>query len=205
MVTMVSQPLEDHLLTLYDALWRKYHDRNHFVDVTKNIHALGLIQGLVTPFPWELDKAIKLHDVIYRPGLPGSEEASALLAESAGYGFEVARLIRLTEKHNPEPDDIPGILICNADLLGLASGPIVYKRNTDCIQFEYRNFPRLNLEGDIPLSTFMAMWRTGRSEWINTFLDREAIFLGPGMDQFEKIARDNLINELKLYEVERAL
>jgi predicted metal-dependent HD superfamily phosphohydrolase len=193
----MRQDIKDHLLALYDESWRRYHNRNHIVIVAKCVYALEIIQSLPITFQWEMKMAVDLHDVIYRPGLPGSEEASAILAECAGCGAEVGRLIRLTEKHSPDPDDIPGVLICNADLLGLASDPLTYKSNTQNIKWEYESFPIVNGQGRI--EDFESKWARGRTDWIQSFLDRDHIYTGPHMERYDELARTNLLNELKEY------
>jgi predicted metal-dependent HD superfamily phosphohydrolase len=184
-------------MALYDQPWRKYHGRGHITDVHCHIFHLQQVQG-IEPVDYEaLDYAVDLHDIIYVPGQPGSEEASALMA--ASYGLtEAARLIRLTEKHQPEPDDADGILIVNADLFGLGREYEHYRRNTVLIRQEISAYLD-RLPGTVLQSERKRRWVAGRSAWLTDFLSRDQIFYGPCMEKYEARARQNMEHELRSY------
>src|SRR5215212_8745420 len=87
------------------------------------------------------------HDAVYAipAGQISNEEASARLAlrELSLVGLEqedlnqVARLVRLTETHQPGPRDPDGELLCDADLAILASDPADYAAYVADIRAEY--------------------------------------------------------------------
>jgi predicted metal-dependent HD superfamily phosphohydrolase len=91
------------------------------------------------------------HDAVYAipAGQISNEEASARLAlrELSLVGLEqedlnqVARLVRLTETHQPGPRDPEGELLCDADLAILASDPADYAAYVAAIRAEYARVP----------------------------------------------------------------
>lgn len=178
-------------LELYDQSWRRYHNRDHIWNVRAFVKTLRIVQGLEPCSPGALDLAVTLHDIIYVPAQAGCEEASALLAES--YNCPLAgRLIRLTEKHNPAEDDPDGILLCNADLMGLATSVRQYDHNTLLIRQEIYMY-----QHGVLLSTGVPKgWNAGRSAWLESFLARPKIFHGPNMEFLEQRARENMTREL---------
>lgn len=129
------------LLTRWGAPERHYHDVRHLAQCLAALDQLGAAH----PVPRAVRLAAWFHDAVYE-GRPGAdEEASAHLAETslprAGVPgrevAEVARLVRLTATHAPEPDDAAGALLCDADLsiLGQTRGRYhVYVRD---VRLEY--------------------------------------------------------------------
>ncbi|WP_028265521.1 DUF4031 domain-containing protein [Arthrobacter sp. MA-N2] len=120
---------------------RKYHSRTHLLAV---LEALDLLTGpALTPRPVTL--AAWFHDAVYE-GIAGhDEEQSASLAEDrlaiAGLPKavvdEVARLVRLTSTHSPEPGDHAGALLCDADLSILGAEPAAYARYLSAVREDY--------------------------------------------------------------------
>ncbi|MDD6793092.1 MAG: metal-dependent phosphohydrolase, partial [Thermobifida fusca] len=85
------------------------------------------------------------HDAVYR-GEPGAdEENSAQLAElllpSCGLSTEqvaeVARLVRVTADHSPEPGDANAEVLCDADLAILAAEDAEYTAYAAAVRQEY--------------------------------------------------------------------
>lgn len=175
--------------SLYNQDWRAYHNFCHVARVIQHITDFG--RTAINPRALML--AAIFHDAIYVPGQRGSEEASALLLASFGFGDkaqEAMRLIRLTEAHTPAKDDIDGIMLCDADLLDL-SDPELHEVNTFHIKLETTVF--LTNEG---VEDVDRLWHDGRKAWLESFLQRPRIYHGPGMDALEEKARENLQLEL---------
>ncbi|WP_284983132.1 DUF4031 domain-containing protein [Arthrobacter sp. efr-133-TYG-118] len=120
---------------------RKYHSRTHLLAVLEALDILtepGPPARSVTLAAW-------FHDAVYE-GIAGQdEEQSARLAEDrlalAGLPAqvidEVARLVRLTSTHSPEPGDHTGALLCDADLSILGAEPTAYARYLTDVREDY--------------------------------------------------------------------
>lgn len=120
---------------------RKYHSRTHLLAVLEALDLLtepGAPARSVTLAAW-------FHDAVYE-GIAGQdEEQSARLAEDrlalAGLPeptiHEVARLVRLTSTHSPEPGDRLGALLCDADLSVLGAEPTAYARYLAAVREDY--------------------------------------------------------------------
>jgi predicted metal-dependent HD superfamily phosphohydrolase len=119
-----GRSVRDALLAAYAESRRGYHGTRHLTDVLDRLDELGA------------DEATRLaawfHDGVY-DGAPDDEERSAVWAASALAGLlpapavaEVARLVRLTATHDPQPDDTRGAALCDADLAILAAPPQRY-------------------------------------------------------------------------------
>ena len=141
----------DDLLRRWDEPHRAYHTRTHL------LATLGALATLLTHEPapprtvdvGALELAVWFHDAVY-DGRPGDdEEASAVLAERVLPGLgqrpervaEVARLVRLTARHDPAPDDVAGRLLCDADLAILAALAPDYAAYTAAVRQEYAHVP----------------------------------------------------------------
>ncbi|MEV8149575.1 DUF4031 domain-containing protein [Arthrobacter sp. NPDC080073] len=120
---------------------RKYHSRTHLLAV---LEALDLLTDPGQPAR-PVTLAAWFHDAVYE-GIAGQdEEQSARLAEDrlalAGLARpvidEVARLVRLTSTHSPEPGDHTGALLCDADLSILGAEPTAYARYLAAVREDY--------------------------------------------------------------------
>ncbi|MGA8247455.1 MAG: hypothetical protein WB797_11160, partial [Nocardioides sp.] len=121
-------PLADHLetrdalLAAYADPRRGYHDARHLAEVLDRLDELAGAGVRFDPTVTRL--AAWFHDAVY-DGERDAEERSAVWAEEAlaatSYPAEVARLVRLTETHEPAADDPGGQALCDADLAILAS------------------------------------------------------------------------------------
>ena len=80
------------------------------------------------------------HDGVY-DGERGDEDRSAVWAEEvladSGHAAQVARLVRLTEHHDPAADDLPGQVLCDADLGILAAPPARYDAYLTGVRRDY--------------------------------------------------------------------
>ena len=116
---------------------RGYHDTRHLQEVFERLVDLAPS----THFDREpVLLAAWFHDAVY-DGRPGAEEQSARWAESALADHpqvtEIARLVRLTEHHRPEPTDVNGCALSDADLGILASSPERYAEYVASVRQEY--------------------------------------------------------------------
>jgi predicted metal-dependent HD superfamily phosphohydrolase len=176
------------LLARWSEPHRRYHDVAHLQGV---LDAVDDLAGFADS-PDAVRLAAWYHDAVYA-GAPDDEENSALLAESelAGLGVdaalvaEVARLVRLTVTHDPEPLDRNGQVLSDADLAVLALAPAQYRSNTAKVRAEY---------GHVPDADF----RTGRARIIESLLAAPALYRTPeGRRLWEDAARQNLSAELR--------
>lgn len=97
---------------------------------------------------------------------------------------EVARLVRLTVTHDPDPDDVVGALVCDADLAILGSAPDRYARYVRQVRAEYAH---------VPDEQFVA----GRAAVLEQLLALPSLFRTPlGRDRWQERAEHNLRTEL---------
>jgi predicted metal-dependent HD superfamily phosphohydrolase len=181
--------LRDRLTAAYADPDRGYHDVLHLEEVLTRLdelrtHGVGF-------HPLTVPLAAWFHDSVY-DGRPDAEERSARWAEEAlpGAGVppaqvaEVARLVRLTERHDPEPGDVDGAALCDADLAVLSSPPDRYRAYTEGVRREYAHVPEL-------------AFRDGRSAVLRALLDRPHLFItAQAREQWEAAARGNVSREL---------
>ncbi|HET6241861.1 MAG TPA: DUF4031 domain-containing protein [Arthrobacter sp.] len=146
---------------------RRYHGRTHLLAV---LEALDLLTEPARP-PRTVLLAAWFHDAVYR-GIAGQdEEESARLAEdrlqNAGLPNEevdeVARLVRLTADHRPEPGDSAGALLSDADLSVLGGEPQAYGRYLAAIREDFAHI------GDDDFAT-------GRAAVVRQLLQLEPLF-----------------------------
>lgn len=177
--------VRDALLAAYDDPSRGYHDTLHLTEVLDRLDDLAAAgvafdQDLAGLAAW-------FHDAVY-DGERDAEERSAVLAEEAlagtSYADEVARLVRLTETHDPSTDDPAGQALCDADLAILASPPERYDAYLAGVRRDYAHL----LDAD---------FATGRAAVLHDLAGRGQLFhTAFGRDQWEPAARRNLEREL---------
>jgi predicted metal-dependent HD superfamily phosphohydrolase len=199
-----STELRDDLLAAYSTPGRAYHDLRHLGEVLERVEELRTA-STAPPGVHRLDRrvidlALWFHDAVYDtdPGVEGevkavgAEELSAQWAEralpatvlGAEAVAEVARLVRLTATHDPQPHDLAGQLVCDADLAILAAQPVRYGRYVADVRLEYR---RLDDE------TFNA----GRVRILRALLARRRLFATDHADQsWRQAAEQNIRAEL---------
>ena len=176
------------LLDRWGEEHRKYHGRTHLLAV---LEALDLLADPAAP-PRTVLLAAWFHDAVYR-GIAGQdEEESARLAEDrlAGAGLpaaevdEVARLVRLTADHRPEPEDDAGALLSDADLSVLGGDPTAYARYRAAVREDFAHI------GD---SDFAA----GRAAVVRQLLQLDPlVHTGRGRELWQAAAYRNLQGEL---------
>jgi predicted metal-dependent HD superfamily phosphohydrolase len=120
---------------------RNYHGRTHLLAV---LEALDRLTEPARP-PRTVLLAAWFHDAVYRGTAGQDEEESASLAEDrlrhAGLPQdevdEVARLVRLTADHRPEPGDDAGALLSDADLSVLGGDAQAYGRYLAAVRKDF--------------------------------------------------------------------
>ncbi len=176
------------LLDRWGEEHRTYHGRTHLLAV---LEALDLLTGPADP-PRTVLLAAWFHDAVYR-GIAGQdEEESARLAEDrltraglpAAEVDEVARLVRMTAEHRPEPGDDAAALLSDADLAVLGGDPAAYARYLAAVRQDFAHI------GDDDFAT-------GRAAVVRQLLALDPLFRTPrGRGLWLEAARRNLEGEL---------
>ena len=179
------------LLGAYGAPEREYHDLRHLTEVLERVDELAdaaTDPDLVRLAAW-------YHDAVYdtsADSVAGNEELSAQLAERALLALhvdpeavdEVARLVRLTAEHDPDPFDANGCVLCDADLAVLARDPAAYADYVAAVRREYAHVPD-------------ELFRRGRAAILRGLLAENVLFRTPlAHDRWEATARANVTAEL---------
>ena len=172
--------VRDELLAAWGGEDRGYHDLTHLAEVLDRLDELGVDDAVVRLAAW-------FHDAVY-DGARDDEERSADLAldRLAGrpYAEEVARLVRLTATHDPDPADTAGCVLSDADLAILAAPPERYAAYVAGVRQEY---------ADLPDDVFAS----GRAAVLRDLLSRPHLFATePGRTRWEAAARANASTEL---------
>ncbi|MEW9873226.1 DUF4031 domain-containing protein [Arthrobacter sp. HS15c] len=176
------------LLDRWGEEHRKYHGRTHLLAV---LEALDLLAEPADP-PRTVQLAAWFHDAVYRGSAGQDEEDSARLAEErlAHAGLpaadieEVARLVRLTSDHRPDPGDDDGALLCDADLSVLGGEPEPYARYVAAVRQDYAHI------GD-------ADFAAGRAAVVRHLLELDPLFHSErARELWLDAARRNLQGEL---------
>ncbi|QNP71974.1 hypothetical protein IAG44_22865 [Streptomyces roseirectus] len=174
--------------------WREPHRRYHtLTHLTAVLDRVDLLESYAEE-PHLVRLAAWFHDAVYLPERSTNEERSARLAERAlteagvperGVA-EVARLVRLTQGHDPAAGDRNGEVLCDADLAVLASPPDTYAAYTAAVREEY---------GFVPEDAF----RAGRADVLGQLLGMPRLFrTAYGRERWEADARRNIAAELEL-------
>lgn len=112
--------VRDALLTRWGEPHRRYHDVRHLAQCLHALDALGATDPRVRLAAW-------FHDAVYEGRAGEDERASAALAGAllaphlpVADVAEVQRLVLLTATHDPDPGDVRGAALVDADLSVLA-------------------------------------------------------------------------------------
>ena len=190
--------LRDRILAAYDDPARGYHDVRHLAEVVDHVdllrEELPRPEREIATWPPPHQHAVLLaawfHDAVYdREG--DLEDRSATLAEdeltAAGCAddlvAEVARLVRLTATHRPDPGDARGAVLCDADLAILAADDTRYAEYVAGVRAEYAHLDDATFRAgrhavltDLARSGDLFHTATGRRLWgerARANLDRE--------------------------------
>lgn len=183
-----SPDLRDAVLAAYADPARGYHDTLHLTEVLDRLDELAAA-GTTYDGP-AVHLAAWFHDAVY-DGERDAEERSAAWAEDALRGLadpelveEVARLVRLTETHQPTDDDLNGCALSDADLAILAASGERYASYTSAVRREYAHLDD-------------ATFRAGRAQVLGGLAAKAHLFHTPyARERWEAAARANLEREL---------
>jgi predicted metal-dependent HD superfamily phosphohydrolase len=179
------------LVAAYASPERAYHDVRHLTEVLDHVDELAAD----AEHPDSVLLAAWFHDAVYDTAPPtpdASEQASAALAAEALQQLgvpddvvaRVARLVRLTATHDPEPDDRDGAVLCDADLAVLARDPDAYADYVAAVRREYAHVPD-------------DAFRAGRAAVLQALLDQPTLFrTDEGRARWEAAARRNVAAEI---------
>ena len=175
--------VRDELLAAWDR--PGYHDLRHLEEV---LDRLDLLAGSGAPFdPVTTALAAWFHDAVYDDA-PDAEERSAQWAEQAlpdHLAEEVARLVRMTERHRPDPDDAAGCALSDADLAILAAPRERYDAYVADVRSEHAGIADVD-------------FRTGRAAILSDLLDKPELFhTRQGRTLWETAARANVTAEVE--------
>lgn len=181
-----SPGLGADLLRRWQEPHRHYHDVRHLAQVLGALAAVtdGRASRPVLLAAW-------FHDAVHSGTHGEDEERSARLAEvtlpeaglPASEVGEVARLVRLTAGHAPEPDDVRGIELVDADLSILGQPPGRYHMYSRDVRLEYPRIPDLS-------------FAAGRLEVLQALSSSEPLYRSAiGKGSWTGRARQNLISE----------
>lgn len=177
------EDLRAELSARYDEAHRRYHDRRHLHEVLSAVHTLGDEADDLDAVTW----AAWFHDAIYDVGADDNEERSAQLAELRLAGHlarEVARLVRLTATHKPQPGDRDGAVLCDADLHILAADEARYAEYVEDVRAEY---------GMVPDEEFADR----RAAVLSALLEGQIFHTATGRELWEERARHNVSAEVR--------
>lgn len=180
---LLPEDVVHDLLARWTESHRFYHGVSHLVHGLEALDSLGGTR--------EERIAFWFHDAVHSNSTPEDEQDSATLVEKLLSGhentaniLEIQRLVLLTAGHHTDSNDESGQRVCDADLSGLGSDAILYRRNVAGIRAE---MPHLTEQE----------WVAGRSAFLSRFLRREHLFATElGRERWETVARINLQNEL---------
>ncbi|MFE0459022.1 HD domain-containing protein [Kitasatospora sp. NPDC058965] len=186
------EPYGQELLRRWAEPQRRYHTTEHLRAVLDRVDELAAHAA----DPDAVRLAAWFHDAVYRPDRSENEERSAELAvralREAGLAEarieQVARLVRLTLSHHPEPGDRDGEVLCDADLAILGAEPARYAAYAAAVREEYAFVP----EPD---------FRAGRAAILRQLLALPALYRTPeAVARYDARARANLAAELTALE-----
>jgi len=186
---LADQPqIRERLVSAYDDPARGYHDLRHLREVLEHLDDLVPADH---PDRDAVVLAAWFHDAVYDV-VGDNEERSARLADAvltqAGVPIplveEVTRLVRLTAGHDPAADDLPGQLLCDADLAILAAGRERYDAYVAGVRQEYAEVPD-------------ADFRAGRKAVLEDLLAHDTLFHSEAArERWEERARANVSAEV---------
>ena len=184
--------LRDELTAAYADPSRGYHDTRHLTEVLTRLDELADAGIAYDATPVLL--AAWFHDAVY-DGERDAEERSAAWAEDALASVaptpvvtEVARLVRLTETHQPDDADANGCALSDADLAILAAPSDRYDEYAAAVRREYAHLPD-------------EVFRPGRASVLRSLAEKPHLFhTAYARERWESPARANLERELAVLE-----
>ena len=183
-----ASDLRDQLLAAYADPSRSYHDSRHLAEVVGRLDELAAHGTAYDTVPVQL--AAWFHDAVY-DGERDAEERSAVWAVDALRPLvsptvvaEVARLVRMTETHQPADEDANGCALSDADLAILAAPRDRYDEYVAAVREEYAHVPD-------------EAFRPGRAAVLRALAGKPHLFhTAHARAHWEAAARANLEREL---------
>ena len=177
-----------NLIQHYNEAHRHYHNFLHIANMYETAKRYDLSLSK------EQTVAIFFHDVIYQPGRTDNEIQSATIFNDWCFHQKannidssiVSRIILDTKDEIPTIDESK--LVIDLDLYELSTDR--YLTNLTNVKREYCEFYNEK------------QFNEGRIKWLKAFLDRDKIYVSEWGEQFEKLARYNLEDELLRYKNE---
>ncbi len=183
----------DQLCTDYGEADRAYHTLEHVrhclaqLDAFRDDHRTGELEH-----PTEVELALWLHDVVYRPREAHNEQRSAdwaarYLRAGSAHDDTVERVsaLILATRHDCEPDSPDAALVVDIDLSILGAAPDAFDGYEAAIGREYSWVP-------------ISVYREKRAAFLEAFLARPSLY---GTEYFraryELTARENLQRSLR--------
>lgn len=169
----------------YETAKRYYHNLQH---IEKMLRLAVEVAAEVQDVPAFL-LAIWYHDIIYDPTSPQNEAESAAYMNQLWQGFVPAQTLTLATDHilatthKLIPNHPDSQLLLDLDLAILAASVSDYANYQTAIRREYAHVPD-------------ELYRLGRTNVLQSFLQRERIFLTKQCGQWEMPARANIQAEL---------
>lgn len=169
--------LRDRLIAAYST-GRGYHDVLHLTEVLERITELGEAGND------DVVLAAWFHDAVYDDAGENEERSARLAEQELEDAAEVARLVRLTKEHRPEPGDHNGEVLCDADLAILAAPRERYDDYAAGVRAEYADYDD-------------AVFAQGRSAILESLLAKPTLFhTAYAREHWEPAARANVEVEL---------
>lgn len=170
---------------------RHYHNLDHLEHIFTTLDLIQNPQSNIRA----LQLAVWFHDFVYDSRALDNEEQSATQAEEWLTHWNapeplrhlVATIILATKKHQAAPYDFDTQTFLDADLAILSESPEIYQAYAHAIRHEYAWVPDHD-------------FRAGRSNVLQSFLQRPHIYFTPQMKPREEIARKNMQAELSRLE-----
>ena len=185
-----SPALFTQLISAYQEPDRHYHNLQHLQQLftaLQNFNPSNYLNDRPS-----IILAIFFHDAIYDTRSHENEAQSAKWASESLTKLNfpnttidrITHLIHLTKTHRPDPTDLNAQILLDCDLSILAAPPAQYQTYAKAIRQEYHWVPE-------------ADYRKGRSQILQTFLNRDRIYHHPEMHHHEHQARTNLNQEIQ--------
>lgn len=172
----------------YEGKSRYYHTLAHIATMLDVVDRLAdYAQNLAA-----IKLAVWFHDVVYEIGRSDNEERSAEYAVAAlrRLGLpetlidRVVELILVTRAHDAPPGDVDAHIIIDADFASFAAPEEAFRGQGKALRAEF---------AAVPEETF----QRGRIQLLQSFLDRDTLFLTPQMRAAaEAQARRNIRREI---------
>ncbi len=182
--------LFNQLIANYQEPHRHYHNLHHLQQLFTVLQKFNF-SNYLNDRP-SIILSVFFHDAIYDTRSHENEAQSAKWAAESLTKLNlpnttidrITHLINLTKHHPAQPTDLDAQLLLDLDLSIFATPPLQYQTYAKAIRQEYHWVSE-------------ADYRKGRSQILQTFLNRDRIYHHPEMQHYESQARINLNQEIE--------